>query len=108
VIAAAASVLSGICDVTQDRMGYLGKDHFWLILRAPHQEQRIRRALEQFDQRVVSFFSQADLERGGYISESRRGDKEFHPVITLSVGAVPVSPGEFHHADDVLDAAADA
>ena len=64
--------------------------------------------LEKFGTDVMTFFKQADIERGGYVIENRRGEREFHNLTSLSVGVVPVKPRVFKSHRDIAVVAAEA
>lgn len=97
VILLTAKVLSEVCDADRDFIGHLGGDDFVLIFRNPDWEARCRRALTRFEQEIVGFFSHDDIERGGYVTENRKGELEFHGLTTLSIGAAAAPPGVFQN-----------
>ena len=103
-----AKILAEICDPEQDFLGHIGGDDFIALFCSPDWEERCRRGLEKFSAAVVSFFSVSDNERGGYVTENRRGEKEFNALTSLSIGAVKVAPGMFSSHMEVATVAADA
>jgi len=88
-------VLAECCDPELDFLGHIGGDDFIVLFGSLDWEDRCRRALEKFSVAVVPFFSAEDREKGGYITENRHGEKEFHALTTLSIGATRVEPGMF-------------
>ncbi len=92
-------LLEAAIDPDLDFVGHIGGDDFLLILRSPDWEERCRRLLGLFDQDKARFFDAEALARGGYVSEDRRHRLVHHPLVSLSIGAVQVSPGTFptHH-----------
>lgn len=56
----------------------------------------------------MSFFNQQDIDRGGYIVENRCGEKEFHNLTSLSIGALPVHPKVFKSHRDIAVVAAES
>jgi EAL domain-containing protein (putative c-di-GMP-specific phosphodiesterase class I)/GGDEF domain-containing protein len=95
IIRLTGRLLCEAVDASLDFVGHIGGDDFILVLRSGDWEDRCRHVLERFGREVTAFFSDADRERGGYVTENRKGEKEFHPLTTLSIGAVRVEPGVF-------------
>lgn len=90
-----AKVITEACDHDLDFVGHIGGDDFIVLFQSADWESRCRIILEKFDQGAMSFFDANDIERGGYVAENRRGEKEFHNLTTLSIGAVPIKSGMF-------------
>lgn len=95
VILLTARILAEVCDADRDFIGHLGGDDFVLIFRSADWEARCRRALKRFEEEIVGFFSHDDIERGGYVTENRKGDMEFHALTSLSIGAAAAPPAVF-------------
>ncbi len=95
VIQLAANVLSRSCDHDLDFLGHIGGDDFIILFRSHNWKERCEMALAEFGESIRNFFSPEDLERGGYCTENRRFEKEFHPLTSLSIGAVIIPPGLF-------------
>jgi hypothetical protein len=47
------------------------------------------------------FYDPEHREAGGITATDRRGNPCFYPFLSLSIGAVPVLPGQFHSHKDV-------
>jgi EAL domain-containing protein (putative c-di-GMP-specific phosphodiesterase class I)/GGDEF domain-containing protein len=103
-----AKAIAGHCDPELDFVGHIGGDDFIVLFRSTDWEARCHAMLETFGVVVVSFFDPGDLERGGYVTENRRDEKEFHKLTSLSVGAVPVKPKEFKSRHDIAVVAAES
>ena len=103
-----ASVLRTGCDDRLDYPGHIGGDDFVVLFQSPDWEARCRNKLARFDEERVSLFESRHVAEGGYHSENRRGRIEFHPLVSLSIGAVHVDPAHYHHYQEVARAAADA
>ncbi len=100
-------ILAECCDPELDFLGHIGGDDFIILFGSPDWEDRCRRALEKFCVAVVPFFSAEDREKGGYITENRHGEKEFHALTTLSIGATKVEPGMFKSHMEISTVAAE-
>ncbi len=101
-------ILAQICDHERDFIGHVGGDDFIILFQSPDWEARCRLALEQFGQTSPRFFSREDIERGGYFTEDRQGQQVFHPLMSLSIGAVRIEPGAFNSHHEISAAAAQA
>lgn len=93
-------LLNWACDPKLDFIGHIGGDDFVLLMQSRDWRSRCENALRSFEQAAAIIFSEADLAAGGFNCEGRDGATRFHPLTTLSIGAVPVSPGQYasHHA----------
>lgn len=101
-------LLAQVCDHERDFIGHVGGDDFIILFQSPDWEGRCRLALDQFGQAVPRFFSAEDLERGGYLNEDRQGNQVFHPLMSLSIGAVRIEPGAFNSHHEISAVAAQA
>ena len=100
-------ILAECCDTELDFLGHIGGDDFIILFGSPDWEDRCQRALEKFGVAVERFFSAEDREKGGYITENRHGEKEFHALTTLSIGATRVEPGMFSSHMEIATVAAE-
>ena len=107
VIQLTARVLAAVCDAERDFVGHIGGDDFVMILRSADWEARCQAALAQFGSEILGFFSHDDIERGGYITENRKSQMEFHRLTSLSIGAVVATPGMFQNHLQVSKVAAE-
>lgn len=108
IIQMTAGILAGVCDRDQDFLGHIGGDDFIILFQSHDWEARCQSALDDFGAAVRSYFSEEDLARGGYFTENRQFEREFHPLTSLSVGAVLVPPGMFSSYMEVSRLAAGA
>lgn len=108
MIKLAAQCILEACDQGQDFVGHVGGDDFVALFQSEDWELRCRRAVHEFSARARALFDDADLTRGGFESEDRRGFRAFFPLTALSVGAVEVTQGQFRSPEDVASAAASA
>lgn len=91
-----------------DFVGHIGGDDFVVLFQSPDWEARCHGILKGFDDAVKQFFSEEHRAAGGYTSENRRGELEFHPLVSLALGAVSVDPSAYHSYHEVARAAAEA
>lgn len=108
LICLTARLLSEYCDPQLDFVGHVGGDDFVLMLQSPDWEKRCLAAIERFESERMSYFREEHRLAGGYITEDRRGNPQFHNLVTLSIGAVYIDPEYFQHYREVTEAAAAA
>ena len=108
VIQMTANVLAEIIDPSVDFLGHIGGDDFIAILCGDDWQSRCERVLKSFEEKIKMFFSTKDLENGGYVTENRKGEKEFHCITALSIGVVKVQPEMFSSALDLSFAATES
>lgn len=86
-------------DSDLDFAGHVGGDDFVVVFRSDDWEARCRQILDTFARNAPAFYDQADRDRGGLLGRTRRGQEVFHPLVSLSIGAVPAPAGRFavHH-----------
>ena len=95
VIVLTARILAECGEPDIDFIGHIGGDDFIMVMRSRDWNSRCARALKLFEEEILGFFSHDDIERGGYVTENRKGVLDFHRLISLSIGAVEVVPGHF-------------
>ncbi len=90
----------------QDFLGHIGGDDFILIFQSEQWEARCQTLLAKIAETFPALYSEADRARGGIETEDRHGEKRFHAIVSLSLGAVMVGPNQFHSHHEVAAAAA--
>jgi diguanylate cyclase (GGDEF)-like protein len=101
-------ILNWACDPKLDFIGHIGGDDFILLLQSRDWKARCEQALRSFEQAAGLMFKEEHLVAGGYPSESRDGIVKFHPLTSLSIGAIQVVPGLFMSHHEVSAAMTDA
>ncbi len=108
MIQLAGRILALACDPRLDFIGHIGGDDFILLMQSTDWKQRCNDALQSFAQMSVSLAREEHRRMGGYESEDRSGKVIFHPLTTISIGAVRVEPGQFESHYEVSAAATEA
>lgn len=108
VIQLTGRLLGTHCDPNRDFIGHIGGDDFIILFQSEDWEARCNAVIEEFAGAVPHFFAEEDRDRGGYLSEDRRGRKVFHSLISLSLGVVRVEPGQYASHHQIATAASDA
>lgn len=101
-------ILSWACDPKRDFIGHIGGDDFVLLLQSRDWHSRCEQALRSFEQAASLMFTEEHMAAGGYSSEARDGTTKFHPLTSLSIGAIQVSPGRFQSHHGVSSAMSEA
>lgn len=99
IIQLCARILSSHCDLQQDFIGHIGGDDFILLFQSNDWELRCRRIMEAFSAAVSAHYTASHREQGGYVTEDRAGRRAFHPLLSISIGALKVPAGLYdsHH-----------
>ncbi len=98
-------LLGWACDPKHDFIGHIGGDDFILVMQSADWEKRCNQALTSFAQTSTVLFETEHRAIGGYLSEDRQGRIVHHPLPTLSIGAVWITPGLFRSHHEVSEAA---
>ena len=93
---------------TDGVLARVGGDDFVVIFRSSDWHERCDALLEEFSQRVTSFFYAEHLTTGHYDAPDRRGVLQQQPLVTLSAGVVEVEPGQFENHHQIAAAATHA
>ncbi len=99
-------ILSNVCDIERDFIGHIGGDDFIILFQSQDWQTRCQEALARFDAMSSGFFSEEHRRDGGVTTQDRRGERVFAPLTSLSIGAVPVSPGAYGSHHEISEAAA--
>ncbi len=101
-------ILNWACDPKLDFIGHIGGDDFILLMQSRDWKARCEQALRSFEQATLLMFKDEHLAAGGYSSEGRDGIVKFHPLASLSIGAIQVSAKQFMSHHEVSAAMSDA
>jgi EAL domain-containing protein (putative c-di-GMP-specific phosphodiesterase class I)/GGDEF domain-containing protein len=107
IIRLAARVLTQAADPQLDFVGHIGGDDFVMVLSSADWEARLTRVCEAFDAGVRSFFSAEHQAAGGYVTLNRQNQPTFHPLPTISAGAVLHLPGSVENSRALSSALAE-
>ena len=88
-------------------VGHVGGDDFVVLVPEKAAEDVARDIVRCFDERVRNVYDPVDRERGYIVRVDRQGVERQLPVMTVSIGIVPVSSARFADAVAVSRAAAE-
>lgn len=108
VIKLIADILSQYTHTSGDFVGHVGGDDYIVIFLSEDWIDRCNNILRSFEKEIVRFYNHADNERGGILSVSREGDERFYPIMTLSIGAITLSPEQNLSHTDIAELASQA
>jgi diguanylate cyclase (GGDEF)-like protein len=103
-----ARILVNQADCEQDFVGHIGGDDFIVIFQNPNWEGLCRTILAQFDSEAPTLYDPIERAAGGIRSTDRKGQPQFFPLVSLSVGAVRSSHGYYRSSHDIAIAASEA
>lgn len=95
-----AQCLNELIDSGSDFVGHIGGDDFMLVIEFNDWQSRIKQLFETFEERCRRFYRSEHLTEGCFIAEARQGGPQRYPLLSISVGAVPLKP----NTGDALDA----
>ncbi len=96
------------CNPELDFVGHIGGDDFVVLFQSLDWRARCECILARFDEARLGLFNAEHVAAGGYRSEDRRGNMEFHPLVSLSIGAVEIDPAQYRQYQEVASATAEA
>lgn len=105
VIKFIGELLGNVCDPAIDFIGHVVGDNFIILLQSKDWEKRCNQALTDFAQTSTTLFDKEHRAIGGYLTEDRQGRIVHHPLPTLSMGVVCVTPQLFGSHYEVTEAA---
>ena len=85
-------------------IGHIGGDDFVLMVSADFSYLVAKRIIQRFDQQIRDFYKSSDIEAGFIVSENREGKLQQFPLISISMGGVDLSTGEYDHYLKINDA----
>jgi diguanylate cyclase (GGDEF)-like protein len=98
-------LLTNACNPARDFIGHIGGDDFILVMQSADWERRCNQALAVFAKASPVLLEEKHRAAGYYQSEDRQGHLVNHPLPTLSIGAIWVTPGIFNTHYEIADAA---
>jgi GGDEF domain-containing protein len=106
VIQVTGNLLKQACNLQIDFVGHIGGDDFIVLFLSEDWEQRCQEVLRSFGEIAPALYKPEDRELGGIEIENRRGKRAFHPILSLSVGAVMIATDQCHSYHEVSALAA--
>lgn len=76
-------------------VGHIGGDDFVAIIEKYDYDNLCKELINSFDENVVNFYTEEDVERGFVEVANRRGIIEEFPLVSISIGIVEVDKDKF-------------
>ena len=108
VIRSLAGIFTECAGGEEDFVGHIGGDDFMIILQKEDWQAVCGRILARFDSQVPGFYDAAERRAGGLWAEDRAGRRTFHPLLTLSIGAVRPALDRGYTCHDIATMATEA
>lgn len=108
VIKLLADVTLQVCQHSQCFVGHIGGDDFMVVFDQADAESLCHQIIEQFEARSKSLFTPEHVAAGGYWATNREGQKQFVPLLTLSIGLVSPDVESCKNSHQVAALATDA
>lgn len=71
-----------------DFLGHIGGDDFVMITTPDKAEHICENVIKVFDDEIKTLYSEKDKINKGILSKNRKGDLEFFPIVSLSMGII--------------------
>lgn len=87
--------------------GHVGGDDFVCIVSLDQAESVCQTVIAHFDMIVLDLFDDATKKQGYYVGANRKGETENIPLLSVSIGVVPMNMAKLTHAAKVAEVAAE-
>ncbi|WP_419147002.1 bifunctional diguanylate cyclase/phosphodiesterase [Pseudoalteromonas 'SMAR'] len=88
VIKLLAEVTVEVCSASPSFVGHIGGDDFMVVFDTDAAEPLCHTIIREFERQSKAFFTPEHVDAGGYWATNREGQKQFVPLLTLSIGLV--------------------
>lgn len=82
-------------------VGHIGGDDFVGIISDVDYEKLCQDIIAKFDNGIIEYFNEEDIERGYLEVANRKGIIEQFPMTAISIGVVNVTPGEYTNSLEI-------
>jgi diguanylate cyclase (GGDEF)-like protein len=90
-----------------DFVGHIGGDDFIMVSTPDKAEKICKEVIEEFDEKVLSFYNEEDRNRGCITTKNRRGEIDTFPLMSISLAIVTNEKREINSYVEVGDIASD-
>ncbi|XQF92621.1 GGDEF domain-containing protein [Pseudoalteromonas espejiana] len=108
VIKLLADVTVQACENSANFVGHIGGDDFMVVFDQRDAIQVCNTIIKQFEHQSRTFFTPEHIKSKGYWATNREGEKQFVPLLTLSIGLVEPDLQECKNSHQVAALATDA
>lgn len=98
VLKAVATLLQSQIDNHTQFLGHIGGDDFVILSKQMDRIDQVTESIfERFNELIVNYYRDEDVERGGINGKDRRGNRVVYPIMSLSIGIIEVEAGVITH-----------
>jgi GGDEF domain-containing protein len=90
-----------------DFVGHVGGDDFIIISEPERTEQLCQKIVDEFDLRIMRFYSEKDRQKGFIMGKDRQGNQQKFPLITMTIAIVTDDGTHFQGPLDMAKKAAE-
>ncbi|KAF7788733.1 hypothetical protein PRUB_a1783 [Pseudoalteromonas rubra] len=108
VIKLLAEVTVAVCKHSHCFVGHIGGDDFMVVFDNDDAENLCHEIIQRFEAQSKAFFTPEHVAAGGYWASNREGQKQFVPLLTLSIGLVSPDVESCSNSHQVAALATDA
>jgi GGDEF domain-containing protein len=90
-----------------DFVGHVGGDDFIIVSDPGATEQKCQNIIDEFDRRIMRFYSEKDRQKGFIIGKDRQGNQQMFPLITMTIAIVTDNGTYFQGPLDMAKKAAE-
>ncbi len=87
-------------------IGHIGGDDFVAILYNEDYNKICKSIIEEFDNNILKFFSEEEIEKGYFEVANRKGIIEEFPLTSISIAVVVVEAGKYDNALEIAEVGA--
>ncbi len=99
----AKTIVKNIHNMSMDDnfIGHIGGDDFLAIVQPSDYEQICKNIIAEFDEQVLDYYNQEDINKGYIEVANRRGIIEQFPLTSISIGVVEIEPGRYRNTLEI-------
>lgn len=99
----ARTIVKNIHDLGLDNsfIGHIGGDDFVAITSETDYDKVCRNIISQFDEDVLDYYNESDVQKGYLEVANRRGIIEQFPLTSISIGVVEINAGRFKNTLEI-------
>lgn len=88
-------------NISDNFVGHIGGDDFIAIVAETDYDKLCQDIIAEFDENVVNFYNEEDVEKGYIEVANRRGIIEQFPLTSISIGVVEIDVGRFRNTLEI-------
>ncbi|MTI79506.1 MAG: GGDEF domain-containing protein [Firmicutes bacterium] len=90
----------------EDMVGHIGGDDFIIVTTENHAENMCTEIIDAFSKTIPHYYDKDDRDNGFIVSNNRQGNKEYIPIISISLAVLYCEKDQFKNLDELSRVAA--